>query len=62
MTNDELHSLTRDFLAWTGGFEPESMHQITVYLDYACDSTLNCEEARKSLIAWMNLPITESGA
>ncbi|MCC7292627.1 MAG: hypothetical protein IT449_11260 [Phycisphaerales bacterium] len=56
MTNEELLSLTRDFLDWSGGFAPESLHQLTVYLDYALDPSLEREDARDYLIAWMNDP------
>jgi len=54
MTNHEIQSLKQDFLAWSGGFEPESMHQISVYLDYACDSSLDGVEARHFLVTWMD--------
>ena len=54
MTAQETESLKRHFLDWSGGFEPESLDQITVYVDYACSVLLNPEEAKRTLITWMN--------
>jgi hypothetical protein len=62
MTTDQLQSLKADFLAWSGGFEPESKYQITVYLDYARDSTLNREEVRNCLVGWMNQSVGPEGS
>jgi hypothetical protein len=45
--------LREDFREWSGGFPPESDHQITVYIDYASDITVAPEEARKMLRGWM---------
>ena len=35
MALDIWRELENDFLKWSGGFPPESTHQITVYVDYA---------------------------
>lgn len=61
MTDAEQSALREDFLTWSGGFDPESMHQITVYLDYACESSLDREGARDFLITWMNRPDSMNG-
>ncbi|MEX2169549.1 MAG: hypothetical protein WD851_09570 [Pirellulales bacterium] len=52
----DKHALVKDFLAWSGGFQPESIYQITVYLDYACDAMLYDDEVRNFLVTWMNHP------
>jgi hypothetical protein len=57
MTNEQIEKLKRHFLEWSGGFEPESEHQITVYVDYARDSRLNRDEVRHVLEDW----ITDDG-
>lgn len=56
MTKAQIESLKRDFLTWSGGFEPESIHQIVVYADYACPLKLSTEEVTDALINWMNMP------
>jgi hypothetical protein len=53
MTNIQLESLKRHFLEWSGGFEPESMHQIVVYVDYARDRRLDWNEVLEALMTWM---------
>jgi hypothetical protein len=56
MTNEKIEELKRHFLEWSGGFEPESFHQITVYIDYAIDVDVNPEEARQVLTEWISYP------
>ena len=53
MTSEQIESLKRHFLEWSGGFEPDSKHQITVYVDDAHDSDLDENEVRRELIDWM---------
>ena len=53
ITKQQIESLKRDFLEWSGGFEPDSEHQITVYVDYARDSRLDRAEVRELLEDWM---------
>jgi len=54
MTKTQIEELKRHFLEWSGGFEPDSEHQITVYVDYARDSALDPEEVRRALEDWMS--------
>lgn len=54
MTQEQIESLRQDFLEWSGGFEPESRHQITVYVEYARDSELDPEESQQVLTDWMD--------
>ncbi|MGD0769405.1 MAG: hypothetical protein ABSB42_14575 [Tepidisphaeraceae bacterium] len=56
MTTQQIEELKRHFLEWSGGFEPESEHQITVYVDYARDSRFDREEVRRTLEDWMSDP------
>jgi hypothetical protein len=53
MTPEQIEQLKRDFLEWSGGFEPETEHQIIVYVDYARDSRLDREDVRHILEDWM---------
>jgi hypothetical protein len=53
MTKLQIENVKRHFLEWSGGFEPESAHQIIVYVDYARDSRLDREEVRHLLEDWM---------
>jgi len=54
MTNEQIEKLKQHFLEWSGGFEPESGHQIMVYIDYARDGNLDKEEVRRLLEDWMS--------
>jgi hypothetical protein len=54
MTKEQTEALRRHFLEWSGGFEPESKYQITVYIDYARDSRLDQDEVRVVLENYMN--------
>jgi hypothetical protein len=48
----DKQALVKDFTAWSGGFPPESDHQITVYLDYALPQDFDKEEAARFLEDW----------
>ena len=52
MTNAQIASMRAHFLEWSGGFEPESQFQITVYVDYAADQDLDADEVRSGLEDW----------
>lgn len=54
MTTLQTDGLKHHFLSWSGGFEPESRDQITVYLDYAILREFDRDEARQALEEWMN--------
>jgi hypothetical protein len=54
MTADQLDKLKEDFLTWSGGWPPESEDQITVYVDYAMNTSLNESEVRWALRELMN--------
>ncbi len=49
-----LTALKKDFAEWSGGFPPDSLEQITVYIDYTLPVGTNPDEARQSLIGWMD--------
>jgi hypothetical protein len=53
MSESELQSLKADFLAWTGGFEPESEDDISSYIETSMPFTLDAVEAAEVLRAWM---------
>jgi hypothetical protein len=53
MTNEQIEELKRHFMEWSGGFEPESGYQITVYVDYARDARLGADSVREVLEEWM---------
>ena len=61
MTATDLEILKRDFLAWSGGFEPDSRDQITVYVDYARPADLDPDEVTDALVDWMQSAAQESG-
>jgi hypothetical protein len=42
-----------DFLQWSGGFEPDSAEQITVYVDYARHIETDEEYVRRVLTGWI---------
>jgi hypothetical protein len=50
MTGEEIKA---DFLVWSGGFEPESRWEITVYVDYARDKNTDPEFVRRVLMDWL---------
>ena len=58
MTTDQLESLKADFLQWTGGFEPETVEDITTYIDTSMPFDLASDEAAKALREWMRQPTT----
>jgi len=45
--------LEEHFRIWTGGFPPDSMHEITVYVDYASPFESREQEVRDYLIDWL---------
>jgi hypothetical protein len=49
---DDFQALRDEFLEWSGGFEPEGEHQITVFIDYAMTPGINEEVARAYLLGW----------
>jgi hypothetical protein len=53
MTSEQIEAVKRHFLVWSGGFEPESEHQIIVYVDYARDSELDRDEVYDVLMEWI---------
>ncbi len=48
----DLEALKKNFREWSGGFPPESDHQITVYCDYAASSKWDKNEVREALDDW----------
>ena len=53
MTPAQLESLKSDFLEWTGGFEPESEHDIEKYVASSMSVELDEREVREALAQWM---------
>jgi hypothetical protein len=54
MDNEAISLLKEDFRSWSGGFSPESVYQITVYVDYAMNTDLGTpEEIREALLDWI---------
>jgi hypothetical protein len=53
MDDQTANAIRADFEEWSGGFAPESDHQITVYIDYAAPFDMDDEEVRRLLRAWM---------
>jgi hypothetical protein len=52
MDSTKWLELEEDFREWTGGFPPDSPHEITVYIDYASKFPGRDEEVRRYLNAW----------
>lgn len=52
MTTEQAEALRIDFLAWTGGFPPESREQITAYILTAMPYDIEDEGARMVLASW----------
>jgi hypothetical protein len=52
MTDEQIEDVKRHFLEWSGGFEPESEHQISVYVDYARDFRLDRTDVFQCLEDW----------
>ena len=53
MNQQSVAELKAAFLEWSGGFPPESLDQITVYIDYGLSVGVDPLLARQSLEAWM---------
>ncbi len=54
MDANTANAVKEDFLAWSGGFPPESEQQIFVYMEYAYGAdAADADEARKMLRQWM---------
>ena len=53
MSKTSVRHLFWDFLKWSGGLPPESVHEITVYVDYACPQNIEPNKAWGILITWM---------
>lgn len=46
--------IRKDFENWSGGFPPESEHQISVYIEHARPINSDPETVRQTLVEWMN--------
>lgn len=51
MTAEEIKA---DFLEWSGGFEPDTPEQITVYVDYARHTDTDADYVRRVLTTWLD--------
>ena len=49
-----VETIKEDFLAWSGGFPPESDYQIFVYIETAKPVDINDTELGDMLRVWMN--------
>ena len=54
MSDTLANTFRSDFLVWSGGFPPESVCQIYVYIDYARPNDTDENDVREILTAWMN--------
>ncbi len=54
MDSQMANTIKQDFLAWSGGFPPESDDQIYVYIETAKRPEIDDEELRALLQTWMN--------
>ena len=61
MDEQTSKAIREDFLTWSGGFPPESDHQIFVYVEAARPKDSDEEEVREMLKAWMQEPDTDRG-
>lgn len=52
MDTSVLDELKRDFAEWSGGFPPDSMDQIEVYMDYILPVYTDPIAAREALVDW----------
>ncbi|MDX1945736.1 MAG: hypothetical protein SFU86_10100 [Pirellulaceae bacterium] len=55
MNNDKWPELEDDYRKWTGGFPPDSPHEITVYIDYANPFEGREDDVRDYLTDWLEL-------
>jgi hypothetical protein len=53
MDANTAKAVKEDFSKWSGGFPPESDHQITVYVDYARSIENDAEDVREMLREWL---------
>lgn len=53
MDDAMLARLKQTFREWSGGFPPDSSHEVTVFIDYAMESEFDAFEARVQLLEWM---------
>jgi hypothetical protein len=53
MDKDASETIKLDFLAWTGGFPPDSEEQIFAYVETSRPNETDYQEVRQLLRAWM---------
>ena len=53
MKTSVVNRLANDFLAWSGGFAPNSEEQISVYTDYARPIEISSSTAWAILAEWL---------
>jgi hypothetical protein len=54
MDNEAFQAIKRDFMDWSGGFPPESDHEISVYIEAAKPTDSSDAELWALLRMWMN--------
>jgi len=61
MDANTTNAVKQDFLAWSGGFPPDSEQDIFIYIEYAygADRT-DADEAREMLRDWMRNDLSDS--
>jgi hypothetical protein len=53
MNANQLRAIREDFVVWSGGFPPDSDHEIFAYIEAAMPFNCGHEDARMMLKAWM---------
>jgi hypothetical protein len=53
MSGEQLAALKANYLLWSGGFEPETVEDISTYADAAMDINLDRGEAVNALTEWL---------
>jgi hypothetical protein len=54
MTPGRRTIIKEDFLAWSGGFPPDSEDQIFLYVEFASPQSIDQRDARAFLLDWMD--------
>lgn len=54
MENETFQAIKQDFMDWSGGFPPDSDHEMSVYIETASPSGSNDMDLWALLRRWMN--------
>jgi hypothetical protein len=53
MDTKTANTVKENFLAWSGGFPPDSEQQIFIYMEYAYGTEADADDVREMLRNWM---------